>query len=378
MTIPNPGSHPLIGSSSVMANLRALLAQVGRTQASVLIGGPSGSGKELAARAVHAASRRAKGSFVAINCGAIPRELLESELFGHERGAFTGAHAARVGKFEAAEGGTLFLDEIGDMPMDMQVALLRVLEERRFERVGSTRTQVADVRIVSATHRDLEAAIAQGRFREDLYYRLNVFPVTMPALAARRHDVPELIAHFADALGEGALAFTPDAWDRLRAHDWPGNVRELRNFVERAAIRSLGEPLGVAEVEAALCRPGTANAARRIASSVEAAVAHHLPAIAETDVAAVLAFGAALPNAVDPAMSRIPGIEPARLLARGGFDLRAAMGDLERSFIEAALAASGHIVADAARTLGMQRTTLVEKMRRLDVRRAGGIELRAA
>jgi len=344
-----PDLHGLIGRSPAMADLRALLAQVGASEASVLVTGPSGSGKELAARAIHAASPRARGPFVALNCGAIPRELLESELFGHERGAFTGAHATRIGKFEAAAGGTLFLDEIGDMPLDMQVALLRVLEERRFERIGSARAQVADVRIVSATHRDLETAIAAGRFREDLYYRLNVFPIAMPSLAERREDVPELIAHFAAMLGERAPVFAPEAIHRLIAHDWPGNVRELRNFVERAAIRAMGRPLGVPEVEASLYRP-----------------------VADALGAALRAVAAPPRLAPARASAVFPGIEPARLLANGGFDLRAAMGNLERSFIEAALAASDDVVADAARVLHMQRTTLVEKMRRFDVRRGGG------
>ncbi len=350
-----PDTHGLIGDSPQMAQLRGLLAQVGRTEASVLVTGPSGSGKELAARALHAASPRARGPFVAINCGAIPRELLESELFGHERGAFTGAHATRVGKFEAAAGGTLFLDEIGDMPLDMQVSLLRVLEERRFERIGSARPQIADVRIVSATHRDLDAAIIAGRFREDLYYRLNVFPVAMPALAERREDVPVLIAYFAAALGARAPVFGEDAMARLLAHDWPGNVRELRNFVERAAIRFTGAPLDVAAVEASLHRAAGA-----------------LPG-ASAGVGAIqpVAAAAVAPTPARPLAAMFPGLEPARLLARGGFDLRVVLGDLERSFIEAALRASGDVVADAARTLGMQRTTLVEKMRRFDVHRVG-------
>jgi sigma-54 specific flagellar transcriptional regulator A len=343
----------LIGRSAALAALRALLAQVGCTEASVLITGPSGSGKELAARALHVASPRS-GPFVALNCGAIPRELLESELFGHERGAFTGAHQARVGKFEAAAGGTLFLDEIGDMPLDMQVALLRVLEERRFERIGSAKPQVADVRIVSATHRDLEAAILAGRFREDLYYRLNVFPVRMPALAERREDVVDLIAHFVAPLGTRAPIFSRSAIERLLAHDWPGNVRELRNFVERAAIRCSGLNMDATAVEASLQRP--------ILGGPDLARLAHYPS---TGFAAHPIAGPAT------RLAEFPEIDPARLLARGGLDLRAAMGNLERGFIEAALASSGNIVADAARALGMQRTTLVEKMKRFEVRRGG-------
>lgn len=333
-----------------MVELRALLAEVGRSEASVLIGGPSGSGKELAARAVHAASPRAKGAFVAINCGAIPRELLESELFGHERGAFTGAHSTRVGRFEAAEGGTLFLDEIGDMPLDMQVSLLRVLEERRFERIGSARSQIANVRVVSATQRDLEAAIAVGKFREDLYYRLNVFPVTMPSLAERQSDVPELVEHFSAALGaDRAPRFTYAGMARLSAHEWPGNVRELRNFVERAAIRFAGQDMGIAEVDAAL---------------------HRKPQFTEPRDAV------APPTPVRRPSNPFAAVDPARVLEAGPFDLRDALGHLERAFIAQALSASQDVVADAARLLGLQRTTLVEKMRRLDLRREG--ELLAA
>ena len=343
----------LIGSSTAIARLRALIAQVGPSDAPVLVTGPSGSGKELAARAIHAASARARGPFIAVNCGAIPRDLLESELFGHERGAFTGAHATRIGKFEAAAGGTLFLDEIGDMPIDMQVSLLRVLEEKRFERVGSTVTQPTDVRIVSATHRDLDAAILDGRFREDLYYRLNVLPIRMPALGDRREDVPELIAHFCVPLGERAPLFAADARARLLVHDWPGNVRELRNFVERAAVRYTDAPLTAVDVEAALQRPVTdAPQERR---------RYRLPLLATPPSPPAPTF-----------LDRFPGLDPARLLAHGGFDLRAAITDLERGLIEAALAVSDDVVADAARVLGLQRTTLVEKMRRLDVRRSSG------
>lgn len=180
----------LIGNSALMSGVRRLIAQVARSQASVLITGPSGTGKEVVARCLHQASGRSTGDFVAVNCGAIPRELLESELFGHEKGAFTGALQSRKGRFEAADGGTIFLDEIGDMPADMQVKLLRVLEERQIERVGSNKTQSIDVRVVSATHKNLEQAIAEGRFREDLFYRLNIFPIHLPALAERREDIP--------------------------------------------------------------------------------------------------------------------------------------------------------------------------------------------
>ena len=297
-----------------MTELRALLAQVGRTEASVLITGPSGSGKELAARALHAASPRSRGPFVALNCGAIPRELLESELFGHERGAFTGAHQMRVGKFEAAAGGTLFLDEIGDMPLDMQVALLRVIEEWRFERIGSAKSQVANVRIVSATHRDPGMAILAGRFREDLYYRLNVFPIQIPALTERREDVTDLIEHFTAPLGARAPMFADDGIARLVAHDWPGNVRELRSAVFRAVVMCSGGVIQATDLS-------LAPSSRRPPTVVAAAAAPDRPR-------------------------------------------RHAIG---RETLVAALREQGHNVTAAAATLGVSRVTFYRLLQRFEV-----------
>ncbi len=302
-----------------MGNLRALVRRVAAGTTSVLINGPSGSGKERVARAIHAESGRANAPFVAVNCGAIPRELLESELFGHEKGSFTGAHALRRGRFEQAHGGTLFLDEIGDMPADMQVKLLRVLEERTIERVGGASTIPVDVRIVSATHRDLSIAIADQRFREDLYYRLAVFPVLVPGLADRQDDLPLLIRHFLRAVSDrqSMVRFSPPAIARLATHSWPGNVRELRNLVERAAILHPGETLSAAEAEALLLRP-----------------------------------------ALTVGPSSDCGSLPVPM------DLRKTLHDVEGRYIADALRHSNGVVADAARMLGLQRTTLVEKMRR--------------
>jgi sigma-54 dependent transcriptional regulator, flagellar regulatory protein len=325
--VGSPISTLLLGDSAAMTAVRELICKVAPLKTSVLISGPSGSGKERAARAIHAESGRADGPFVAINCGAIPRELLESELFGHEKGSFTGAHVQRHGRFEEAHKGTLFLDEIGDMPADMQVKLLRVLEERQVERVGGRTPIPVDVRVVSATHRDLSVAIEDGRFREDLYYRLAVFPIHMPGLSDHPEDLEPLIRHFLRNLGAGDadIAFLPSALAALALHPWPGNVRELRNFVERAAILHAGETIGAAEVDALLLRTKLTSARPTMAATI-------MPA--QTDL--------------DPA----------------GIDLRSILHDLEGRYIREALSRTKGVVADAARLLGLQRTTLIEKMRR--------------
>jgi len=228
----------MVFRSSRMAELMAEARMVAASDASVLIRGESGTGKEVLARAIHRASPRAKGPFVAINCGAIPEPLLESELFGHVKGAFTGAGNTRGGLFQAANGGTLFLDEIGDMPLALQVKLLRVLQERMVRPVGATRTEAVDVRLLSATHRDLDAAMAQGQFREDLYYRLDVVSLTLPKLEERREDIPPLAAHFVQQVaakyGKPLHGFAPDALEALATAAWPGNVRQLYNVVEQS------------------------------------------------------------------------------------------------------------------------------------------------
>ncbi|HUH90764.1 MAG TPA: sigma-54 dependent transcriptional regulator, partial [Lysobacter sp.] len=227
------------GRSPATLRLSRMIDQVAPFDTTVLILGESGTGKEVAARTVHARSRRHDRPFVAMNCGAIPAELLESELFGHEKGAFTGALTQRKGRFEMADGGTLLLDEIGDMSMPMQVKLLRVLQERTFERVGGNQTIQCDVRVIAATHRDLESHIAEGKFREDLFYRLNVFPIEMPPLRERSDDLPDLIAAITRQLaeaGRGQVTLSEGAVDVLRHYAWPGNVRELSNLLERLAV----------------------------------------------------------------------------------------------------------------------------------------------
>ena len=254
----------MLGDSPAMRHLREVIAKVAPTPARVLIQGENGAGKELVARLVHEMSPRASGPFVAVNCGAIPRELIESTLFGHERGAFTGAVDRQKGKFEQADGGTLFLDEIGDMPLDMQTKVLRVLEEQFLQRVGGGGVQIkVDVRVISATNKDLRKAVAEGQFREDLYYRLAVVPVDVPPLRERGADVPLLaksfLAEAAQAHGRAPLPeFTPKALDFLRTQPWPGNVRQLRNLVERALILLDGDVFDAPEV-AGLLGPSVAG-----------------------------------------------------------------------------------------------------------------------
>jgi two-component system nitrogen regulation response regulator NtrX len=240
----------MVGTSRAIQAVIERIEKVAPTAARVLITGENGTGKELVARAIHALSSRARGPFVEVNCAAIPSELIESELFGHMKGSFTGAFADRAGKFELANDGTLFLDEIGDMSLSAQAKALRALEEGVISRVGSGRTLPVDVRVVAATNKDLTAEIAAGRFREDLLYRLNVVPIEVPPLRARRSDIPQLIEHFAAQLREQAglqpKRFDPDAVKRLAAYDWPGNIRELRNAVERLLILANG-PVVTAE-----------------------------------------------------------------------------------------------------------------------------------
>ncbi len=241
----------LVGTSRAIQHVRQMMQQVADTDASVLILGESGTGKEVVARNLHYHSKRRQAPFVPVNCGAIPAELLESELFGHEKGAFTGAITARAGRFELADGGTLFLDEIGDMPLPMQVKLLRVLQERTFERVGSNRMQNVDVRIIAATHKDLEKMIVEGTFREDLYYRLNVFPIEMAPLRERVEDIPLLMNEVISRMEHekrGSIRFNSAAIMSLCRHDWPGNVRELANLVERMAIMHPYGVIGVHEL----------------------------------------------------------------------------------------------------------------------------------
>jgi len=245
--------YQMVGRSAALNTVRELIAKVGPTAARVLITGENGTGKELVARGLHEASPRRDQAFVEVNCAAIPSELIESELFGHMKGSFTGAFADRAGKFEQADGGTLFLDEVGDMSLSAQSKLLRVLQEGVVTRIGGSKSIAVDVRVLAATNKDLEGEIAEARFREDLLYRLNVVPIEVPALRERLEDVPALVAHFAEALAESAgvpgKKFAEDAMARLQTRTWPGNIRELRNAVERALILAPGKVVTAADID---------------------------------------------------------------------------------------------------------------------------------
>jgi two-component system nitrogen regulation response regulator NtrX len=310
-------SH-LVGDSAAMQQVRALIERVGPTEARVLITGESGTGKELVAAAVHTASRRARRAFVTVNCAAIPRDLVESEMFGHERGAFTGATERRLGRFELAHEGTLFLDEIGDLSAEAQAKLLRTLETGELQRIGAETALRVEVRVVSATNRRLEDEVATGNFREDLFFRLNVFPITIPPLRERLEDLPALVAHLAERVRpRQAVTFTPAALDAMRDYSWPGNVRELTNLVERLSI---------------LCGP-----------TVDA-----------TAVRGVLRSGPAPPV-------------PSGAL---GLPLSDALDEYERSLITAAMAQAEGNVAEAARVLQTDRANLYRRIRRLGIEKS--------
>ena len=328
---PGAAHGGLIGDSVQTLGIRALIDRVAPTRATVLITGESGTGKEVVARLIHEQSGR-KGPFVAINCGAIPEQLLESELFGHERGAFTGALSARAGRMEQAEAGTLFLDEIGDMAAPMQVKLLRVLQERVIERVGSDRSIPIDIRVIAATHRDLPQRIAQGTFREDLYYRLSVFPIEVPALRERPDDIRPLVSEMIKRAKEryGIGVHLSDAvMNVLQSYAWPGNVRELANLIERLTVIRPNGFVDVSDLPSTV--RGTATG---LAILDESPYPPELPA----------PKAAALPEQ--------------------GVDLKQHLSAMERQAIEDALARADGVVQRAADALGVGRTTLVEKIRR--------------
>jgi len=356
---PHKSFDGLVGETQAVKEVRFLIEQVAKTDANVLILGESGTGKEVVARNVHLLSKRSTGPFVPVNCGAIPAELLESELFGHEKGAFTGAISARKGRFELAQGGTLFLDEIGDMPLQMQVKLLRVLQERSYERVGGTKAIQADVRVIAATHRNLETMIEAGSFREDLYYRLNVFPIENPSLSERADDIPLLLKELMRRVNEqtGTTAkFTERAIESLKEHAWPGNIRELANLVERMVIMF---PEKVVDI------PDLPNKYRYI--EVDAYEPEYPEELMEKDAFNDI-FSTGFSDYENEPEAEFNS-NAGGLLPDDGIELKEYLAELEISLITQALERYDYVVARAAEILGVRRTTLVEKMKKYNLSR---------
>ena len=363
----HPALDSLIGRSPAMARVKKLILQVAPTDATVLILGESGTGKEVIAQAIHRISSRGKNPFVPINCGAIPGELLESELFGHEKGAFTGAITARKGRFEMAEKGTLFLDEIGDMPLPMQVKLLRVLQERTFERIGSNKSITCDVRVIAATHQNLESRIEEGEFREDLFYRLNVFPIEVPPLRDRKEDIPLLLTHLFSRIEERGFetpTLTDDALRALQYYPWPGNVRELSNLAERLSILYPGETVDYEQLppkyqielseEMVLLHPPQDENLETEPQSQQSPHKDESVAVAEESVS---------PDKEEEGGPRLfDGAENFDL--QEGLDLKSYLVEMEKNLIQKALDATQGNVSRAAKLLKMNRTTLVEKIKK--------------
>lgn len=349
----------IIGQSTTLAEVFKVLGKVAPTDSTVLVTGESGTGKELLVRALHANSKRAEKPFVPINCGAIPKELLESELFGHEKGAFTHAIRSRPGRFELADGGTIFLDEIGEMDLSLQVKILRVLQEKEIERVGGTGGKKVDVRVIAATNRDLEREVSQGRFREDLYYRLNVIPLHLPPLRERGNDVLLLARHFLDIFcqkkGRSPLELSHDTKRILSAYSWPGNVRELVNFMERLSILVDGQIIQPSDL------PG------KILDQVGDLAA--LPEISEAESGprAVTVISNEPLEEKTPIVTTTPGefVWPdLALLNEKKMNLKEFLDTVENKLIDEALQKASGVKNQAAEYLGIKRTTLIEKLKK--------------
>lgn len=367
-------SH-FIGNSPIAQALRRLISTIANSAATVLITGESGTGKELLARSLHEQSDRLGGAFVPINCSAIPKELLESELFGHRKGSFTGAVADRIGRFELAHGGTIFLDEIGDMTLDMQVKLLRVLQERVIDPVGSTRQIPIDVRVIAATHRDLETEIQAGRFREDLYYRLNVLPVVTPPLRERPQDIPELLHFYASRYKSSqspSIRFNDAFLDALVHYAWPGNVRELTNLMDRFSTLYAGQELDIRSIPPSLLPKGLVPVQAQMLLQMGPCVSQNM-----TPPPEVLAEMAESAGMVDQPVPQDNEVESIIMLAQGmphlppeGISLKDRLAEIERNIIEQALERSQGNVSRTAKLLNLQRTTLIEKINKYDLRTA--------
>jgi sigma-54 specific flagellar transcriptional regulator A len=372
-----------IGESDAIRAIRDLLPVVAASSSTVLITGESGTGKEIVARSLHDLSHRSGANFVPINCAAIPKDLIESELFGHRKGAFTGAVTDRVGRFELAHNGSIFLDEIGDLPLELQVKLLRVLQERVVDPVGSTKPVAVDVRVIAATHRDLEAEIAAGRFREDLYYRLNVIPLNTPPLRERASDVPLLLDFFAKqhaAEGESPITFAPDFAYAMKAYPWPGNVRELSNLIDRFSTLFAGQCLQLKTFSAAMLPKGLA-AFKTLAEAGELPVVD--PSMQSIASAWVDSPGTGgmfddasdddnqgdedddAPNAVEQMTFMSQGLP---VLPPEGLSLKHRLAEIERDLISQALSRTNGNVSQTARILNVQRTTLIEKIQKFGLR----------
>ena len=420
------GLSAIIGRSSAIQGVRSLIQSIARSGSTVLILGESGTGKELVARALHDHSDRSGATFVPVNCAAIPKELIESELFGHRKGSFTGALSDRIGRFELAHGGTLFLDEIGDLSLDMQVKLLRVLQERAIDPIGSSRTVPIDARIIAATHRDIEGEIASGHFRQDLFYRLNVLPIEMPPLRARLDDIPDLVESFARrhaTPGKAPIALAPDLINVLQCYDWPGNVRELSNLIDRFSVLYPARRLNLhqvplqmlprglrpfAEQQLKLAEPvQDVDSGSKFSDAEEPATEANVPGTQRSEPSpageaddgswALLDSAATSPaesvkasigpsfnteSSSDPHSPYTIPAQPQSVedivmmvqdsddLPEDGLHLKQHLADIERSLIRQALERSAGNISQTARLLRLQRTTLIEKINKYDLRSA--------
>ena len=380
MPFPN-----MIGQSAAIELVRDMIGTLANSSSTVLITGESGTGKELAAQALHLQGQRRASQFVPINCGAIPKDLIESELFGHIKGAYTGALADRRGRFEMADGGTLFLDEVGELPLDMQVKLLRCLQERSVVPLGSNRAIPFDVRIVAATNRDLDDEVAAGRFREDLYYRLNVLPLKLAPLRERRDDIPALLQHFSRKFAQEGAApvdFAPDLLEALQRYDWPGNIRELSNLVDRFSTLFAGQQLGLRSIPAWLLPKGLIKDGVEATWPVRPLQAPEPEP--EPDILVMVqgitgpqpaGSGLAERGELNDAPAMCAEAKPApqapggrAVLPADGISLKDHLLDIERDYIQQALDRSQGNVSKAARLLNLQRTTLIEKINKLGLK----------
>lgn len=342
------GEHNIIGNSQGICDVFDIVEKAAASDSTVMIFGESGTGKELIARALHQNSKRGKKPFIAVNCGAIPHELLESELFGYEKGAFTGASNTRVGRLELANEGTVFLDEIGDMPAALQVKLLRVLAEQEIDRLGGTKPIKINIRFITATHRNLEESIKEGKFREDLYYRLNIIPIAIPPLRDRKSDIPLLVQHFLKKCnatqGQEAKVISGETMHMLTNYSWPGNIRELGNFIERMVVLSVGNNITPKDLP------------EKVLGEVPQ---ENLPTIEKPR------------SELSPTEMLQNGLRQSFFigLPEGGINLKKAVEEFERGLITEALDRTNWVKNKAAGLLELNRTTLVEKIKKMDLKR---------